>query len=227
MKKVLLSFKNLSNSKDVFNFITLRHNEDIHIVGLSDNYIETMALLYKYVPDLLLIDSESFAEINLNLLTYLPTFYIDDESKLLNESIYNSIFIKIYNNFDHLFSNFKTDQKSIVTKKIETKIIRQLKDLNFNFKQAGTRFFLETLIFVYENKNPNILNNISKNIYPNVSNKYHTSISKVKWNIEKSISYMYNFNLNNYPGLLDNYLSFDFTQKPTTKELIVLLNKLL
>ena len=166
MKKVLLSFKNLSNSKDVFNFITLRHNEDIHIVGLSDNYIETMALLYKYVPDLILIDSESFAEINLNLLTYLPTFYIDDESKLLNESIYNSIFIKIYNNFDHLFSNFKTDQKSIVTKKIETKIIRQLKDLNFNFKQAGTRFFLETLIFVYENKNPNILNNISKNIKP-------------------------------------------------------------
>ena len=95
MKKVLLSFKNLSNSKDVFNFITLRHNEDIHIVGLSDNYIETMALLYKYVPDLILIDSESFAEINLNLLTYLPTFYIDDESKLLNESIYNSIFIII------------------------------------------------------------------------------------------------------------------------------------
>ena len=37
MKKVLLSFKNLSNSKDVFNFVTLRYIDDIHIVGLSSN----------------------------------------------------------------------------------------------------------------------------------------------------------------------------------------------
>ena len=201
MKKVLLSFKNLSNSKDVFNFVTLRYIDDIHIVGLSSNYMETLALMYKYSPDLILIDSKSFIEINLNLLNYLPIFYIDDDSKLLNESLYNSLFVKIFNNFDHLFSNFKTDQKSMVTKKRETKIIKHLENLNFNFKQAGTRFFLEALIFVHENKSPYVLNNISKNIYPNISNKYHTSISKVKWNIEKSINYMYNFNLNNYPHL--------------------------
>ena len=189
--------------------------------------METLALMYKYSPDLILIDSKSFIEINLNLLNYLPIFYIDDDSKLLNESLYNSLFVKIFNNFDHLFSNFKTDQKSIVTKKRETKIIKHLENLNFNFKQAGTRFFLEALIFVHENKSPYVLNNISKNIYPNISNKYHTSISKVKWNIEKSINYMYNFNLNNYPHLLNNYLSFEFNQKPTTKELLILLNKII
>ena len=152
MKKVLLSFKNLSNSKDVFNFVTLRYIDDIHIVGLSSNYMETLALMYKYSPDFILIDSKSFIEINLNLLNYLPIFYIDDDSKLLNESLYNSLFVKIFNNFDHLFSNFKTDQKSMVTKKRETKIIKHLENLNFNFKQAGTRFFLEALIFVHENK---------------------------------------------------------------------------
>ncbi len=227
MKKVLLSFKNLSNSKDVFNFVTLRYIDDIHIVGLSSNYMETLALMYKYSPDFILIDSKSFIEINLNLLNYLPIFYIDDDSKLLNESLYNSLFVKIFNNFDHLFSNFKTDQKSMVTKKRETKIIKHLENLNFNFKQAGTRFFLEALIFVHENKSPYVLNNISKNIYPNISNKYHTSISKVKWNIEKSINYMYNFNLTNYPHLLNNYLSFEFNQKPTTKELLILLNKII
>lgn len=199
MKKVLLSFKNLNYSKEIFNFITLKYSEDVHIVGLSDNAIETMSFIFKYFPDVILTDSESFLELRLDMLDYYPTFFIDNESGKLKKFNYNVLYIKIFNNFDELFMNFKSLQKSAVTRKIEMKMISKLKDLNFNFKQAGTRYFLEALIFVYENKNINILNNVSKNIYPNVSNKYHTSISKVKWNIEKSIKYMYEYNTTNFP----------------------------
>ena len=227
MKKVLLSFKNLNYSKEVFNFVTLKYSADIHIVGFSDNAIETMSFIFKYLPDIILTDSESFLELRLDLLDYYPIFYIDDKSMKLKKYSYNLFYTKIFSNFDELFMNFKIAQKSSITRKLEAKIVSQLKDLNFNFKQAGTRYFLEALIFVYENNNPNLLNNVSKNIYPNVSNKYHTSISKVKWNIEKSIKYMYEYNTINFPGLIEEYLDFEFKQKPTTKELIVLLNRLL
>lgn len=227
MKKVLLSLKNLSHDKLLFNFITLKYSGDLHIVGLADNPMETVSLISCYKPDIIFIDSASFLELKLDFINIYPFYYIDDEEGLLNNYSYGLSYLYIFNNFDELFSNFKSKQAKALTRKMEAKLTKKLADLNFNFKQAGTRYFLEALIYVYENKYTDVLNNISHNVYPIVSNKFHTTAKKVKWNIEKSINYMYSFNNRHFPGILEEYLDFEFTTKPKTKELIVLLLRLL
>lgn len=227
MKKVLLSLKNLTHDKLLFNFITLKYSGDLHIVGLSDNSSETISLISCYKPDIIFIDSASFLELNLDFIDIYPFYYIDDQAGLLNDYPYGLSYLHIFNNFDELFEGFKSRQSKALTRKMEAKLTKKLADLNFNFKQAGTRYFLEALIYVYENKYSNVLNNISNYVYPIVSNKFHTNPKKVKWNIEKSINYMYSFNTRYFPGLLEEYLDFEFTTKPTTKELIVLLLRLL
>ena len=228
MKRVLIAFEDLSLSKYIFNLISLNFQNTLQVVGISTSCKETISLFLRFNPNIIFINSKSYLELRQNLFPkYEPLYYIDDNAMLLNNVSRNISYLNIADNFKDLVHKFKSIQKESINNKVEIKAIKVLKDLNFNFKQAGTQYFLESLIYSYENKNTNILNNLKRYIYPGISNKYHTSIDKVKWNIEKSVSSMYKFNNINFPGLIEEYLDFEFTEKPTTKELIILINRIL
>lgn len=228
MKKVLIAFNDLNHSKYVFNLISLKYGNELQVFGISTSCEETISLFFKFYPDIIFIDSTLYLELRQKLFSeYEPLYYINDESKLMHNNSYIISYLNISDSFKNLIFKFKETQKQSINNKIHLKALKCLQDLNFNFKQIGTQYFLEAVIYAYENKNTHVLNNIKKYIYPGISNKYHTSIDKVKWNIEKSINSMYKYNTSIFPGLIEEYLNFDFMQKPTTKELLILINRTL
>jgi len=209
MKRVLLSFKDISKSKYIFNLISLKFSNELSVVGFSESCSETISLFLKLYPDIVFIDSKSYLELRQQPFSeYEPLYYIEDSEGLLNHVSKNISYLAIENSFKDLVYKFKSVQNVFITSKLELKATKKLQDLNFNFKQAGTQYFLEALLFVFKNKNNHVLNNMKKYVYPEISNKYHTSVDKVKWNIEKSISSMYKYNKINFPRINRGILRF-------------------
>lgn len=198
MKKLLLAFGDFDFTKDFFNLISLKFSEEIIVSGITNNIKETTSYFLKYFPDIICTDAETYVNICDKISSFEPIYFIIDDKKILNIPK-NTSNMNISDSFKDLVYQFKCIFNNSVTRKLELKLYKQFQDLNFNFKLSGTRYLFEAILFVHEHNNLYALDNMKKNIYPEVSNKYHTNPSKVKWNIEKSISYMYEFNKNNFP----------------------------
>jgi len=200
MKKLLLAFEDFDFTKDFFNLIALKFSEEIIVSGITNNIKETTSHFLKYFPDIICTDADTYINICDKISSFEPIYFIIDNKKLLNIPK-NTSNMNISDSFKDLVYQFKSIFSNSVTRKLELKLYKQFHDLNFNFKLSGTRYLFEAILFVYEHNNLYALDNMKKNIYPEVSNKYHTNPNKVKWNIEKSISYMYEFNKNNFPRI--------------------------
>lgn len=227
MKRLLLAFKDVNFSKELFNIISSKYTSDIIVTGITNSSQETVSFFMKNIPEIVCTDSQTYLEICDNIYNFDPFYFIVDELDILSNIPTNTSNLSISNSFANLITQFKNTFSNSLTNKLELKLYKQFQNLNFNFKLSGTRYLFEAILFVYEHNNLYALDNMKKNIYPQVSNKYHTNVDKVKWNIEKSITYMYEFNKTNFPGLIEEYLNFELDEKPTTKDLILLLYRLL
>ena len=82
---------------------------------------------------------------------------------------------------------------------IREKIINELMNLGYNFKYKGTHYIFDSILYIYMSNNLELLNNIEKNVYIYISNKYHKSINNIKTNIIKATKIMVSDN-----GLKEN-----------------------
>lgn len=73
---------------------------------------------------------------------------------------------------------------------IREKIINELINLGYNFKYKGTHYIFDSIMYIYMSNNLELLNNIEKNVYIYISNKYHKSINNIKTNIIKATKIM-------------------------------------
>ena len=101
--------------------------------------------------------------------------------------------------------------------KIIELITKELSKLNFNFKYYGTKYLIESIFIVYYlNKSNNV--NLSKEVFPILSNKYNKSIDTIHSNIKKSINIMY---YDCEEKVLMKYFCYLSIKKPTLKEIIL------
>ena len=92
-----------------------------------------------------------------------------------NELIYNKI-LKSVNAIN--FSTFESSIKELV--------ISRLTKIGYNWKYKGTLYILETIMYIYQHNNIDLLDNIEKNVYKYISYKHNKSINNIKTNIIKS-----------------------------------------
>lgn len=73
------------------------------------------------------------------------------------------------------------------------KVINELLILGYNFKLKGTQYLLDSIIYVYSNKNEEMLENLEKNVYKYVSLKNNKTVLNIKTNIINSTNYVYDY----------------------------------
>lgn len=103
-------------------------------------------------------------------------------------------------------------------------IINELLCLGYKLNHIGTYFISETILLAYYSNNINVLNNLEKNVYINISNKYGRNIETIKSNILKATNYMNTYGNNEK---IKEYFKICDYEKVTPKQVIsTVLNKI-
>lgn len=102
------------------------------------------------------------------------------------------------------------------------KITNQLSILGYNFKFKGTKYLLESILYIYEIDNEEAIENLEQNVYKYIAIKNNKTVTNIKTNIIKSTNYVYKFQ---NKEILYKYFSLNI--KITPKLVIsTILNKL-
>lgn len=209
MHSIIFYNDDLKLMKSLYNNVLIKL-ENVRLIGMATNKNELSFLCEDKSPDILLT-SESCK----NNLGFSPTLNI-----IKNQIIFCENPTKYKNSKNSLYISQESDYKSIVknmskfVKKAGKENLRKnfyntLDDLNFDFKLIGTKYLLESIIYSYETKDKLLFENLEKNIYPHIAQKFKVSISKVKWSVIRSI--------NNMNSHLDSKI---YPEKLTAKSLI-------
>ena len=91
-------------------------------------------------------------------------------------------------------------------------IISELKKFKFNTTSLGFKYIKYAIRIGIENEE--LLKNFNNGLYLKMQDELNINKKRIKWNIEKSIDYMY---LNTNINFLANYFSLEFNQKITSK----------
>lgn len=101
------------------------------------------------------------------------------------------------------------------TEDINNKILNELLFLNYNISLKGTKYLIDTIKYVYDNRDS--LDNLEKFVYPKVSQKYNEKLCNIKCRIGKATMLMY---YNCEIEKLKKYFNLDFDIKPKIKTVI-------
>lgn len=78
---------------------------------------------------------------------------------------------------------------------IKDKTILTLTKMGFSFKLVGTKYLIDSVMYVYEKNDLQLLSNMEKNIYVFIGRKYGKSAHNIKTNIVNSTNSIKNNNL--------------------------------
>ena len=106
---------------------------------------------------------------------------------------------------------------------VKSKINKELKKLKFNFTYKGTKYLSECIYQIYKS-NESDVDNLSKEFYPIVAEKYNKSVNTIYGNIKQAINAMF---FDCEERILKEYFKYSFVVKPKPKEIVyIILNKL-
>lgn len=230
MVTMMIADDELPMIKQLFNHIVDKQNE-IQLIGISNNGIEIIEHLKKDVPDILLLDLmmpkmsgiEVLEEIIHNEEKYFPKLHIVVISGYI-EKLYNpiryinyiyAILSKPYKNMEleQVINNINNDIEYNQT--IEY-IEKELSKFEFNINSMAYQYLKESIYEILYRKNRNF--ELEKDIYVKIAKMNNTKNAKnIKWSIEKLINKMY---LNTKCDIIQKYFGFQEDKKPSTKLLI-------
>lgn len=199
--KTLIISNNLEYLVYIFN--TINKLDNLKIICIATNNVEILSALKKTQFNLILFD---YSLLDLTENTILNEIY-DNTSNIVaifeksisdKKNITSSIFLESVNiNSTFLYSNLNNIvtkiSKSFETDRVEQYIINELLSIGFDFKYKGTKYLLETILYIYKNKRLELLENLEENVYKYVANINNKSILNVKTNIIRSTSNMYSY----------------------------------
>ncbi len=221
--KTLIISNNLEHLVYIFN--TINKIDNLKIICIATNNVEILSALKKTQFNLILFD---YSLLDLTENTILNEIY-DNTSNIVaifeksisdKKNITSSIFLEsvdinstfLYSNLNNIVTKIS---KSFETDRVKQYIINELLSIGFDFKYKGTKYLLETILYIYKNKRLELLENLEENVYKYVANINNKSILNVKTNIIRSTSNMYSYQ---DKKLIEKYFSINY--KPTPKTII-------
>lgn len=221
--KTLIISNNLEHLVYIFN--TINKIDNLKIIRIATNNVEILSALKETQFNLILFDyslldsteNTILNEIYDNTSNIVAIFEKSiSDKKIITSSIFlesvdiNSTFL--YSNLNNIVTKIS---KSFKTDRVEQYIINELLSIGFDFKYKGTKYLLETILYIYKNKRLELLENLEENVYNYVANINNKSILNVKTNIIRSTSNMYSYQ---DKKLIEKYFSINY--KPTPKTII-------
>ncbi len=228
MTRILIVENNKIECKEIVNCIA-QSNLDIKVYGIAYTGEEALKILRMQSVDLVILDcnfiditKEKFFDILYkeqiekykNSIILVSNFENKTFSIEENLYIYNYI-IKPINNKNILDTIIKyLHQKNV--NNLKYKIYKELEKLHFKSSYNGTQYLIETIYEICIREC--IWNvNLSKDIFPILSNKYNKSTNTIHSNIKKAISIMF-FDCDE--NTLKQYFNYYELEKPKLKELV-------
>ena len=214
---MLIADRNLNHVKDIINNV-ISKNKNIKLSKIINSEGEINEL-----------ENSDVMLLNTNL----------DLSKILKsikniENYYNSILVitPSFKNVEDIIGNKMiydyiidgTNSREIsykISKMIETKdkdnkrkeIIKELKYIGYNLEYVGTNYLADTILEIYSSKEQ-MRDNLQKEIYPIISQKYNKTVHNIKCNINRATDCMY-YECDS--ERLKKYFGFYDDTKPTAK----------
>ena len=109
-------------------------------------------------------------------------------------------------------------------KMIKDKVMEELLYLGYDISHKGSQYLIKVIEYIVSNSDKNI-ENLERDVYPQISLLYNTSIHNIRCRINKSTTEMY---YNCDIEKLKKYFKFDEDVKPKVKTIIyTIINKIL
>lgn len=200
---VLIADDNKDLDISIFNIIKSQNLNNINVIGITTNGLETYQKIKLLKPDVILLDinlpiingleiinkllKENISLPKILLITAFP----DSISKLQNIQLISGIIIKPidYNTLCNYLIQFS---KEINNDSIQSLIINILNNFDFNKNSVGYLYIIDCIKYCIER--PNCINNLEKDLYPHIAKIHQISNHlQVKWAIDKSLNSMFRY----------------------------------
>lgn len=229
MIKTLIVEDNLEYAKKILNTI-INNFEEVRVTHIATTVKEAMDIMANNNINLIFLDLKLPDTSGIEVIKQVKFLNnIEDPYIIIisGDNYLSSMVAKEYNVCDvlsKLESNNvlhsrieKVVGKIIILKNkknIKERINEELSKMGYNWKYKGTYYILESILYIYEKNNIDLLDNLEQNVYKYVSFKSNKSINNIKTNIIKSTNKLEDTNY--------------FIEKPTPKLVIsMILNKLM
>lgn len=237
MVKTLIADDNIQYTRNVMNYI-FNKTKNIQFTYIATNGKEVLNILQQREFDLLLLDLKMPELGGIDVLNSIKTLndikqpkiiIISGEADLIYRIKENPIISNVINKTETLETIYSKIQLLAdrieyegSEKNIREQIIRELSTIGYNFKYKGTLYILETIMYIYQNKEKSLLDNLEKYTYKVIACKNKKNVQNIKTSIIKATDLAY---LYQDKEVIKKYFSFDV--KPTPKVVIAtILNKL-
>lgn len=204
MLNMLIADDNIHFVKLIINSI-LTTNDKIRLIKVATDGKETLEVIKKQRIDILLLDLnmpiysglEIIDKINTIELSRIPDIIaISGDTEMLPQLIkskkVNYFFQK---NTCNLIEKLNDTLTEIVinnnTINIKQFILSELQFIGFKLKLNGTKYILESILYIYNSNNYDLVENLEKNVYPILAKKHNKTSMNIKSNILKAINSMY------------------------------------
>lgn len=238
MLNVLIANKNLHNLQTLQNCIS-QYMPDIRVGYIATNGKEVLDAINLHHYDIVLLDTNLPSLDGVNLLQKLSKIKQIEYKNSFVISSHSEAMVKILNKNDLVYEAFLDTESiskiiSILQKflnlttadshisYIRNKVINELTSIGFNLAHKGTHYLAETVVLMATTEKNK--ENLSKYIYPKVSEIFNKDINNIKCNITSATEAACK---NITDDMLLSYFKLSEYIKPTTKMIIyAVLNKL-
>ena len=182
---------NLNIIKKYTNIIFSNFN-NIHLTGIISNKKELESFLKTQKINLIIISyADSKKSSILPLLDNIENkIIICENDKCDLKSSKHTLYLCSQSSLESTLKQLKLFTPKVDEEFIRRKVRKILEKFNFDFKLIGTKYLLEAIVYSYLTKETYLFENLEKQIYPYVSQKYKVAPQNIKWAIIRSINNM-------------------------------------
>lgn len=227
MVNIIIVDKNINTGIHLMNYLNSKR-ENIRVCALlKDSEIAIKMLNEKENIDIVLVNNNIAQEVLSNIKDkkkYKKSCIIFQAEKPNTNSmsksslVYTTIYkdkklFEIYNRINELIEE---KENSKPDKALKGRITEELQYLGFNFSRKGTKYLIETINYMAINYDK-YLENLERDVYPEISKMCKDTVLNVKYNIIRANNAMY---YECEEEKLKEYFHFDSDIKPKVKTVI-------
>ncbi len=219
MLKLLILCKTPDTVKNIINKM-VSNITDLRIIGIANTTLEAEKIMEEIQPEIIITTIEEIIEtIQDKFFHYYPHIVLFSSSTNQDINYKNLLVIPLQLKYEVITNKISEFIKTKVVSHRE-KATRILTHLGFDFKLNGTLYLLDAILYAHTYKGACSFEQLKRDIYPYISEINDTSANRVKWGIERSITYMYKKHTEDSYKIVERYFSIRYPEKPTPKLVI-------
>lgn len=239
MFNILIADDNINYAISLMNYIN-QTNKNIKVCNISKDGKETLETLNKknsidvalldykmpvYNAQQILEKIENKNKYNNSVILIsgeIQSISSFKESNMIHSVIFKTCGFEYITKELNMLINEKKEQ--IINKNYQRLITNELLYLGYNISHKGTQYLIKVINYIALNPNKE-LENLEKNVYPQIAKIYNSSVHNIKCRINSATTTMY---YNCEIEKLKKYFNFYIDTKPRIKTIITtVLNKIL